>query len=345
MMLCVPLVSALGFSGAAQASSCISADAPAISEAHVTPLFVTLEPSPEAGDSVQFIVRVGGDVFLTESVQVLDVGSWVGNDMAQQAPEKDGGASSTGIDWISDAAEKIDPASAACLEDDDFSVRVIELLSAQPRRLAHLRNLAETTSVDIVISHRGGVEVRSLSELDAAGLDSDSAVDWRPLGNSSRVAGANQELPTISPGKPLAPQRSLAKSACTDHCDSAQDDCYDYCGQFGGASCYNACDSDWSDCRASCGSCQPSSSSVTTYTTLSSVLLYAQCRKGNLPWEVKGMYGYYLDSYKKTVVTTTINSDCSQTVSQTVTYPQGYCWRFYYSSPFCTSLGNVWTCQ
>lgn len=223
------------------------------------------------------------------------------------------------------------------LSTDDASLgehkgtRVVELLGGQPARLEFLRRAVQKGTVEVVL-FLGDVDLgrRTLSELEA------QSTRLRDRGVQPFASRSSVE----SPGKLF----TKSMEDCTYACEVAQDDCYYYqCGQFGSAACYGNCDMLYVSCLESCGVCQPSSSSQTTYTTVSTTATSTvECHKSITNPPYTGLQRLYNRQIKRTVTTTTINSDCSQTVTTQVTYFTTPCWTWidYYPCYWITFEGQ-----
>ncbi len=218
----------------------------------------------------------------------------------------------------------------------DFAARpVVELFSTHPSRLNLLRRTIGDGTADVAISHNGkALRVETFAALERKG---------RTL-----AEGAIAPQAIRSTVRTEASARPHQKSACTDACYAELEDCNYYrCGQFGSASCYDNCYWLYLDClEFSCNTCQPSSSSTTTFSTVSTTPTSVyQCHTsgGFFP---KGIYRRYTRQIKQTVTTTTINSDCSETVTTQIFYFNIDCWVYQYSEPNCSSYGDVlpWLC-
>jgi hypothetical protein len=189
---------------------------------------------------------------------------------------------------------------------------VVELLAANPARLGMLYRLATSRQVEIAIFHNGTL-INTVPFLTLVSETEGLNDVWTQALRS-----------TVSTKQDTVP---LRRNSCWEFCDDQQYDCYlNRCGQFGSESCYDACDLDWDDCIEDCGICTPSS---TTSTTLTTVQLTPQnvieCRR-TVPFG-KGFYSYQRKKIKKTVTTTTMNSDCTTTVTTQVTYHFEFCWK------------------
>lgn len=220
-------------------------------------------------------------------------------------------------------------ASDLVVDTRDFTATpVVELLAALPTRLNALHRLAESGQVEVVVEHNGVAK---------------AGIPWIDLVFQSETLRQGEVAPhaVTSTVRFEAASQPAQKDACTDYCDDEQYDCYLYrCGQFGSASCYDACDDLYLDCLEGCGICQPSSTTTTTYTTVSTTpTSYVECRTDY--FFGKGYYRAYDRRIKRTVTTTTTNSDCSQTVTTTVSYFNIYCWVWLYNDPYCYSVGQA----
>lgn len=197
------------------------------------------------------------------------------------------------------------------------STPVIELLASHSTRLEMLRRAAAEGAVEISIFH-GESQLGSfdLAELDRRSTELLSSVGVSPFGLRSTVSEAAA--------------RVEKNSQCEYYCDDEQDSCYlDRCGQFGSASCYDACDREYIDCLETCGICQPSSSTtvseqVVSTTPTSTVL----CTRSFFNWSVTGYQRAMDRQIKRTETTTTVNSDCSETVTTSVSYYNIICWQW-----------------
>lgn len=208
----------------------------------------------------------------------------------------------------------------------------LELLSQSPQQLTALHRLGRSgAELELSLRHGSTSESFSYEELVAQSNELRDALPELLLTRTELVSSRFQ--------KPAASEERIAplhKDQCTQWCDDEQYDCYlNRCGQFGGPSCYNACDIQYLDCLEGCGICQPDSTTTTTVTLFSiSELGPVEC-KFDPYWVGNSYYIWSKIRYKKTVTTTTTNSDCTQTVSTTVTYFDVYCWRYYAYSPNC----------
>lgn len=207
--------------------------------------------------------------------------------------------------------------------DTSFEARkgapVVELLAGQPARLEFLRRAAKTGTVEISLS-LGGASFgrRTLSELEAQSTRL-RASGVRPSATRSAVKSSR------------GIKQIFAESEdCQYDCEVAQDDCYYYqCGQFGSAACYGNCDMLYESCLENCGICQPSSSSQTTVTVHSTTpTSVVQCRRSFFNSSVTGHQRYNDRVMKQTVTTTTINSNCTETVTTQVSYYSTFCWQW-----------------
>lgn len=212
---------------------------------------------------------------------------------------------------------------------------VVELLAGHPRQLAGLRQLADQgRAAEVLISLDGEVlEKMSLEQL----LLSSSALraalpEPSPVTSTLTVDHLAPARATESDDKSLI--ESLNKSACTDYCDEQFDDCIAYRCNYTWCS---GCQNEFEDCLESCGVCQPSSSS-TTQLSVVSVTPQGPVECHTHYFFGKDLYIWTKVRYKQTVTTTTINSDCTQTVSSTVTYFNAFCWKFYAFSPSCFEI-------
>lgn len=213
----------------------------------------------------------------------------------------------------------------------DFAARpVVELFSTHPSRLNLLRRtLAEAAAEVAIFANGKPVRTETFADLERKGRD---------------LAGASIAPQAIrSTVRTEASARPNQKNACTDACYFELEDCNYYrCGQFGSASCYDNCYWLYLDClEYNCSNCVPSSSSTTTYTTVSTTpTSTVECHTsgGFFP---KGFYRLYTKQIKQTITTTTINSDCSETVTTQISYFNINCWVYQYADPNCFSLGSV----
>jgi hypothetical protein len=264
------------------------------------PLFVDLGAGVATGDRVTFEILLNGKPFLAEKVELF-------RDALAAPPE---------------------------IEKIDFSaVPVVELLSANPARLAGVHRLARTEAVELRISRNGEV-VKTLpfSEV-AAASERLSQGPVLPFALRSAVSNAVERQPIAQ------------KDECTQFCDDQQYNCYlNRCGQFGGPSCYAACDVEWIDCLENCGLCQPSSSSTTVLSFVSDTPLNIfECHTVFFNAGPKGIYRKIDRLAKRTVTTTTTNADCTQTVTTQVTFFHLVCWALQQPQN-CFSLGLVERC-
>lgn len=223
------------------------------------------------------------------------------------------------VDGVVSLTETVELTEAPAVADGELASQwtspVVELLAAQPARLDFLRRAAERGTVEVVVVHGPtDLGLRTLDDLEAssAGL---TAVN--PFGLRSSVA---------TPGA----EGRQTKFNCEQYCDDEQDSCYlDRCGQFGSASCYDACDIEWLNCLESCGICQPSSTSSTVTTIVSTTpTSNVVCTRSFFNPAVTGRQRAFTRQLKHTTTTTTTNSDCSQTVTTSISYSNTLCWQW-----------------
>lgn len=213
----------------------------------------------------------------------------------------------------------------------DFTARpVVELFSTHPSRLNLLRRTVSEGAAEVAISQNGKlVRTEAFAALERKGRElAGAAISPQAMRSTDRTE---------------ASARPAQKSACTDACYFELEDCNYYrCGQFGSAACYDNCYWLYLDClEYNCSNCIPSSSSTTTYSTVSTTptsVYECHTSGGFFP---KGIYRRYTKQIKQTVTTTTINSDCSETVTTSISYFNINCWVYQYSDPNCYSYGDV----
>ncbi|MEM8930057.1 MAG: hypothetical protein AAGE94_02715 [Acidobacteriota bacterium] len=223
------------------------------------------------------------------------------------------------IDSRVSVIEELELAEAPAVAEDaaiQSTIPVVELLAGQPARLELVRRAQANGTVEVSIRH-GEIDlgVFGLDGLEARGAELLQSAAASPFGLRSTVS---------------VPGVRQVKGACEDRCDDEQDDCYfSRCGQFGSSSCYNACDIDWVDCLEDCGICQPSSSSTVTTTTVSTTpTSTVLCTRMFFHPQVRGQQRAFTRRLKDTTTTTTINSDCSETVTTSVSYRNTSCWQW-----------------
>lgn len=206
---------------------------------------------------------------------------------------------------------------------------VVEFLAGQPQRLTVLHHLGERQQVDITTLHNGEIaEKVSLQDL-VAQSEILSAGPLDPFALQSTVVIQ-------------APAPPAENYTCVEICDLELDYCINnQCGG-GGTSCTNYCEQQYVDCLEGCGFCVPSSTSTTTYSTVSVTPTSTyECHTSSVPGWSKGIWRLYTKRIKKTVTTTTINNDCTQTVTTQITYFNLPCWVWQYSEPYCYSYGPI----
>lgn len=201
------------------------------------------------------------------------------------------------------------------------AVSAVELLAAQPARLDFLRRAAAENQVEILVTRGETVlGTYAFGEL-AAASESLAPGGVRPFDLRSTLE--------VERARPALGESPSWKYTCEELCDLDQEDCYYYrCDQFGPPSCYQACDDQWEDCLTSCGFCQPSSSSTTTTTIQSSTPISGLICKRSFFSSATGHQRLFRQQLKHTTTTTTINSDCSQTVTTSITYSTEDCWKW-----------------
>lgn len=218
---------------------------------------------------------------------------------------------------LTEEVELIGTSAANQKESLDFSATpVVEFLATAPARLDFLRRAAVNGTVE-VISYLGATKVGNWVfadlEAESALLRTEGAL---PYDLSSKLTLA-------------APTTVQNKYSCHDICDWEQDDCYlNQCGQFGSASCYNACDDQWVQCMEGCGVCQPSSSTQVTETVVSTTPTSTTACKRSFFNSTTGTQRLMNRRIKRTTTTTTTNSNCTQTVSTSVSYYNTTCWKW-----------------
>ena len=197
---------------------------------------------------------------------------------------------------------------------------VIELLSTSPAERARIHLLpADSVKVQIRLEGR---ELQSLS--------------LEELIEGSDALKEEGVLPrAIQPGSSVVPAGSGFQSlvapltACEEDCWDDFDICTGNCSYPSGPGCYPACDSALISCLNVCNpSCAPKVKTKTKVAVVSiSAIGPVQCNQlagGGTDW-----YIWTQVNLKKTVTTTTTHEDCSQTVDVTVSYFDGFCWKYY----------------
>lgn len=227
-----------------------------------------------------------------------------------------------------------DPALEA-LRPDAKSIpsAVVEVLSTSPAERARIRRFAQDAEVEVRVRLSGNrVETLSLSDLAqrSASLQGDESITPRAI--SPRLSQPSA-LPILKP--PVI----RAKSACEDGCYIQNDFCTDECVFVPNSGpCFDSCDEWLDECLGECaGVCTPWTNTSTAITLVSTIPVGpVECHYRSSSG--KSWYVWTERRFKRTVTTTTMNADCTETVSTDVTYFNLYCWSFYVYSPGCFEL-------
>jgi len=252
-------------------------------------LFLRLPHSPPAGTRVEVDFLRGGQSLVREIIVLTDEGN------AERNLEAPG----------------------------DAQPSVIEILSTSAAELARVRKLLEGGEVSVQVRLDGElVDTLSLRQLVERSDDLRQS-ESLPRAIAPRLAEGEKQFGARGEGS------ALTEGACENACYAQEDYCYDQCVWVPNSTpCFAACDEALDECLMECaGTCTPTTQTSTTVVLVSATPLYA--------FECKLRFGSLDDyiltrlKYKRTVTTTTTNSDCSQTVSTTVTYIYVTCWSFF----------------
>lgn len=299
----------------------VSPDEVELTTAVTEPLFVEAD-GLAVGDTLRVEVLIDGVTTFQEDLELVETAA-PGDALLADAPAE-----------VKAAAQ-----AAALLEGRP----VVELLAAHGQRLERLEHLAQTRSVDLAVHRDGAVDRRPLSDLRAAS-DALSAEPFAPFALvSSSPAAVTIEAPTKLGETVLDTVQT--KSQCEQYCDDQYDDCiWSRCEPQGSSSCYDACYDQFLDCLEwECSICEVSSTTSTQNTLHSQTPTpYVECRYSPIFGYGKGQYRYIERVIKQTRTTTTTNSDCSETVTTSVSYFNSNCWTFLYPDNFCFSLGTIY---
>ena len=205
---------------------------------------------------------------------------------------------------------------------------VVELLAPHAQQLRHLHRLAlRTKSLEVSIRVNGN-QIERLAFQDL--VKASSALELTMIAPQALRSELtfSQFISGPAASKPL--DLGKAGGDCRETCDWYYEDC------IAGRCNYNPCqycEDEYEQCLVDlCGACEPSTVVTTETIQLPTVYDSPECvyRPNPMPWQtLTAVYRKKIETQKIITTTTTTHTDCSQTVSQTVTYNQGWCLELY----------------